>query len=228
MIKEILPPEVTAVEAFGDLPGGTLFPAEEAAIARAVDKRRREFSTGRACAHAALVKLGLPPAPILRGPQGAPQWPDGVVGSITHCAGYRAAAVARAQDVRTVGLDAEPDEALPDGVLDRIAVDRERAWLRETAGPVPGPNWDRLLFSAKESVYKAWFPLAGRWLGFEEAVITIDPAAGGFTARLLVPGPVIGGRPLTGFSGRWAAGRGLVLTAIAVPARERPSRSTSG
>jgi 4'-phosphopantetheinyl transferase EntD len=228
VIKEILPPEVTAVEAFGDVPGGTLFPAEEAAIARAVDKRRREFSTGRACAHAALVQLGLPPAPILRGPQGAPEWPDGVVGSITHCAGYRAAAVARAQDVLAVGVDAEPDETLPDGVLDRIAVADERAWLRETGGSVPGPNWDRLLFSAKESVYKAWFPLTGRWLGFEEAVITIDPAAGAFAARLLVPGPVIGGQPLTGFSGRWVAGRGLVLTAIAVPAGQRACGSTSG
>jgi 4'-phosphopantetheinyl transferase EntD len=219
VIEAILPAEVTAVEAFGDVPGGTLFPAEEAAIARAVDKRRREFSTGRACAHAALVKLGVPPAPILRGPQGAPEWPDGVVGSLTHCDGYRAAGVARAQDVLTVGLDAEPDDALPDGVLDRIAVAEERAWLRETGARPPGVSWDRLLFSAKESVYKAWFPLAGRWLGFEEAVITIDPAAGVFTARLLVPGPVIGGQPLTGFSGRWSAGRGLILTAIAVPAR---------
>jgi 4'-phosphopantetheinyl transferase EntD len=86
-------------------------------------------------------------------------------------------------------------------------------------------SWDRLLFSAKESVYKAWFPLAGRWLGFEEAVITIDPAAGVFTARLLVPGPVTGGRPLTGFSGRWTAGHGLVLTAIAVPAGPDLNRS---
>jgi enterobactin synthetase component D / holo-[acyl-carrier protein] synthase len=218
VIEAILPAGVTAVEAFGDVPGGTLFPAEEAAIARAVDKRRREFSTGRACAHAALVKLGVPPAPILRGPQGAPEWPDGVVGSITHCDGYRAAAVARAQDVLTVGLDAEPDDALPDGVLDRIAGPEEQAWLRQTGALISGPSWDRLLFSAKESVYKAWFPLARRWLGFEEAVITIDPAAGVFAARLLVPGPVIGGRPLTGFSGRWAAGHGLVLTAIAVPA----------
>jgi 4'-phosphopantetheinyl transferase EntD len=227
VIEAILPAEVTAVEAFGDVAGGTLFPAEEAAIARAVDKRRREFSTGRACAHAALVKLGVPPAPILRGPRGAPEWPDGVVGSITHCDGYRAAAVARAQDVLTVGLDAEPDDALPDGVLDRIAVAEERAWLRETGTRPPGVSWDRLLFSAKESVYKAWFPLAGRWLGFEDVVITIEPS-GGFSARLLVRGPVIGGQPLTGFSGRWAAGRGLILTAIAVPAGQRGHQPRPG
>jgi 4'-phosphopantetheinyl transferase EntD len=228
VITGILPPEVTAVEAFGDLPGGTLFPAEEAVIARAVDKRRRAFSTGRACARAALAQLGLPPEPILPGPRGAPQWPAGVVGSITHCDGYRAAAVARAEDVLTVGVDAEPDQALPAGVLDHIAVAEERAWLRETGARTPGACWDKLLFSAKESVYKAWFPLTGRWLGFEEAVITIDPAAGAFSARLLVPAPVTGGRPLTGFSGRWAAGRGLIVTAIAVPAGPRACGSTSG
>ena len=72
-------------------------------------------------------------------------------------------------------------------------------------GASPGTCWDRLLFSAKESVYKAWFPLTRRWLGFEEADITIDPADGTFTARLLVPAPVAGGSPLTGFTGRWLA-----------------------
>jgi 4'-phosphopantetheinyl transferase EntD len=228
VISGIMPPEVAAVEAFGDLPGGTLFPAEEAVIAKAVDKRRRDFTTGRACAHEALARLGLPPAPILPGPQGAPQWPAGVVGSITHCDGYRAAAVARAEDVLTVGLDAEPDEPLPDGVLDVVTRAEERAWLRETGAVTPGACWDRLVFSAKESVYKAWFPLTGRWLGFEEVVITIEPSAGVFAARLLVPGPATGGKALTGFSGRWTAGRGLILTAIIVPAGQRECASTSG
>ena len=72
----------------------------------------------------------------------------------------------------------------------------------------PGICCDRLLFSAKESVYKAWFPLTGRWLGFEEADITIDAARGTFNARLLVPGPVVRGFPLTGFAGRWRARTG--------------------
>ncbi len=79
-------------------------------------------------------------------------------------------------------------------------------------------RWDRLLFSAKESVYKAWFPLAGRWLGFEDAIVAVDRGFGSFSARLLVPGPVLGGRELTGFSGRWLVREGLILTAIAQPA----------
>jgi 4'-phosphopantetheinyl transferase EntD len=82
--------------------------------------------------------------------------------------------------------------------------------------------WDRLLFSAKESVYKAWFPLAGRWLGFADAVITLTPAAGIFSARLLVNGPVVAGRAVTGFTGRWLVRRGLIVTAVALPAGTPP------
>jgi 4'-phosphopantetheinyl transferase EntD len=76
--------------------------------------------------------------------------------------------------------------------------------------------WDRLLFSAKESVYKAWYPLTGRPLDFDEALIEVDPAAGSFSARLLVPGPVVAGTRLAGFDGAWLAREGLVVTAIAV------------
>ena len=79
-------------------------------------------------------------------------------------------------------------------------------------------HWDRLLFSMKESVYKAWFPLTGSWLDFDEASITVEPAAGTFTAVLQVPGPVLNGRELTSFTGRFSTSDDLVLTAIAVPA----------
>ena len=218
MIEEILPPEVATAEAFDDGAPAVLFPAAEAAMARAVPKRRSEFATGRACARAALAKLGLPPSPIVPGPRGAPQWPAGVAGSITHCAGYRASAVAYLKDVAGIGLDAEPHAPLPDGVLERIAVPQERAWLPELAAAVPGVSWDRLLFCAKESVYKAWFPLTRRWLGFEQAAITVDPRAGAFTAELLEPAVALDGRRLAGFAGRWLARDGLVLTAITVPA----------
>ena len=67
MMGDILPPDVAVNEVFGDLPDVMLYPAEEAVIAKAVDKRRREFATARACARAALTTLGLPPAPIVPG-----------------------------------------------------------------------------------------------------------------------------------------------------------------
>src|SRR4029453_9829890 len=77
MIDELLPGTVSAVEAFTDPPGAFLFPAEEAVVRNAVHRRRREFTTARVCARAALAKLGYPAAPILPGPRGAPGWPGG-------------------------------------------------------------------------------------------------------------------------------------------------------
>ena len=216
-----MPAEAIAEEAFADPPGLTLFPEEEAVVARAVDPRRREFTTTRACARAALTRLGIPPGPIVPGLRGAPQWPDGVVGSMTHCVGYRACAVARARDLLTIGLDAEPHDTLPDGVLGTVTSAMERDQLTGLAAAAPGTHWDRLLFSAKESVYKAWFPLTRRWLGFEDASVAIDPGNGTFTARLLVTGPDVNGAPLTGFTGRWLVDAGLIITAIAVPAARR-------
>lgn len=217
MLERILPPSVAVVATGGDR-SVELFPEEEAALGNAVEKRRREFITARACAREALAGLGLAAQPIPAGPRGEPIWPAGIVGSITHCAGYRACAVARASELLTVGVDAEPDAALPTGVLADIALPEERRWVEEAMGAYPGTSWDRLLFSIKESIYKAWFPLTGSWLGFEDAAVSVDRAGGTFAANLLVPGPAIDGRVLDGFSGRWIGAEGLLLSAIAVPA----------
>jgi 4'-phosphopantetheinyl transferase EntD len=215
VIEKILPAEAAYAEAFADPPEDVLFPEEETLIAKAVDKRRREFTTARGCARRALAALGVTPGPILVGERGSPQWPPGVVGSITHCAGYRAAAVARTPDIVTIGIDAEPDEALPVDVLGAISLPGERARLRNLAAAAPGIHWDRLLFSAKETVYKAWFPLTRLWLGFEDADITIYPADATFQARLLVTASGPGGYPMTGFTGRWLVADGLIVTVIA-------------
>jgi 4'-phosphopantetheinyl transferase EntD len=220
LLTEILPPQAAVAEAYDDIPSVTLFPAEEATMARAVGMRRREFTTARACARAALARLGIAAVPIVRGPRGAPQWPPGVVGSITHCAGYRASVVAWAADIVTIGLDAEPDSPLPRGVLGTVSSAGERTHLAALAAAVPEPSWDRLLFSAKESAYKAWFPLTGRWLGFEEAEVAISPN-GHFAVQLLVPGPVFNGKELMGFAGRWLVRNGLIVTTIAVSGHGR-------
>ncbi|MGW4297335.1 4'-phosphopantetheinyl transferase family protein, partial [Micromonospora chersina] len=119
--------------------------------------------------------------------------------------------------VAGVGVDAEPHAPLPDGVLDAIALPAERTRTAALRAAHPEVCWDRLLFSAKESVYKAWFPLTHRWLDFAEADITVEPD-GTFAARLLVHGPLVGGAELATFHGRFLVERALVLTAVAVPA----------
>jgi 4'-phosphopantetheinyl transferase EntD len=241
VIENVLPAGVAWAEEFGDRADAVLFPDEAAVVAKAVEKRRREFATARSLAREALAGLGMAPVSLPPGERGAPRWPPGVVGSITHCAGYRAAAAAKAGQVRAIGIDAEPDEPLPNGVLDRISLPGERAMLRDLA--LPGPRWDLLLFSAKESVYKAWFPLTGRWLGFEDAELTIHPstghpstghpstghpAAGTFAARILVAdlsatdGAAAASRGRAApvprvLSGRWLSADGILLTAVSVP-----------
>ena len=222
MIGAILPDGVIAVEARDDSIPSALLPAEEASIRSAVETRREEFTTARACARAALARLGLPPIAITIGERGEPEWPAGLVGSITHCEGYRGCAVARSTEIATVGIDAEPNAPLPEGVLSGVARTEELSGLSDLKHAAPAIRWDRLLFSAKESVYKAWYPLAKRWLGFEDAIVAFDTDSGLFEARLLVSGPEVAGRPLTGFSGRWLACDGLVLTAIAVPTSTTP------
>lgn len=201
MLERILPAGVAVATRRADLLDVGLFEREAEIVAGAVEKRRREFSTARACARDALGQLGISPREILSGPRGEPLWPEGVVGSITHCDGYRGCAVGRSSDFAAIGVDAEVDASLPDGLLGDIALPEERRALAALAGEDPGPSWDRLLFSIKESVYKAWFPLAGRWLGFEDARVEIDRGSRSFVARLLVRGPVLDGREVSGFSG---------------------------
>jgi len=218
MLGEIMPSGVEVAEVFGgDCDDRELFPAEADLVAGASAKRRREFTGVRVCARLALARAGVQPAPILPGPSGAPQWPPGIVGSMTHCDGYRAAAVARAEAFAAIGIDAEPHQMLPGGILPRVASESERAALTRL-GTVAGEfRWDRILFSAKESVFKAWFPATGRRLGFSDAQVELD-VSGSFVAQLLVPGPIVGSRRVGAYDGFWAVGRGLVVTAVAMPA----------
>ncbi|MFJ9558492.1 4'-phosphopantetheinyl transferase [Streptomyces fuscichromogenes] len=224
MIEELLPDSVVAVEMLGDeaIHEAPLYPEEAAQIARAVPKRRREFAAVRACARRAMEKLGVPPQPVVRGERGAPRWPDGLIGSMTHCEGYCAAALVRATDLASLGIDAEPHAALPEGVAESVLLPSERQRLALLAAELPAVHWDRLLFSAKESVYKAWFPLTGQWLDFMEADIELVPEPGErphgiLRAHLLVPGPEVGGRRLEVFEGRWSVGHSMLTSAVVVP-----------
>jgi 4'-phosphopantetheinyl transferase EntD len=217
MIDALLPSGVSVAEAFGDDGDEPAYPGEEFVVAKAVPSRRREFVTARRCAREALADIGFSPRPILPGPRNEPVWPAGTVGSITHCAGYRGAAVARQGALVSLGIDAETHAPLPDGVLEAVTSPAERTHLAGLAEHSPRTCWDRVLFSAKESVYKAWFPLTRRMLGFDQAELRIE--AGAFTARLQVPGTRVDGGPaLSGFRGRFLVKGGLILTAVTVPA----------
>jgi 4'-phosphopantetheinyl transferase EntD len=207
MIATLVPASASA-EMFFDAPESAMFSDEAAAVAGAGAERRREFGTVRYCARKALGQLGVPAVPILPDGDRAPRWPLGVVGSMTHCVGYRAAVVARSGELSGVGIDAEPHAALPASVRDFVLRAEERSWLLGPAHDHPALHWDRIAFCAKEAVYKAWFPLTRRWLEFDEVATSVH-LDGTFRARLHGAGPDC-------FEGRWKVDHGLVLAATSV------------
>lgn len=173
------------------------FPVERQSVARAVEIRRQEFLDVRGCAREALARLGYPPVPVVPGPGGHPgrgRQHDalrGVLGRGRRAVGRHAA----------VGIDAEPAAPLPDVVLGLVTSEEERGHLLELSASDSSFPWDRLLFSAKESVYKVWLPLMGTWLGFEDVTVRLDADGGTLAARFLGQGLTVDGARLTQLSG---------------------------
>jgi 4'-phosphopantetheinyl transferase EntD len=213
-LAAILPAGAVGAEIWDDGEQADVDPAqwllgiEREAVADAVAGRRRKFAHGRMCAREALRKLGVEPVELPVGADGSPQWPAGVLGSITHKGPYRAAAVAWSEEIAGLGIDAELSEPLPAAVLERIATRQEAEMVGSLAGARPEVPWDRLLFSAKESVYKALSGSGQAGLSLED--FTVELGSGD---RLVLDPGCLPGREL---SGRWGApGRRLLLTAVA-------------
>jgi 4'-phosphopantetheinyl transferase EntD len=223
VIENLLPAGVRCAEAFHDPAEAVLLPEEEAHFENAGPKRRRESATVRHLARQALGQLGYASVPVPRGKWGVPLWPHGVVGSMTHCTGYRAAVATEQRCLASVGIDAEPHAPLREGTLTTISLPQERHHVSELAHREPGIHWDRLLFSAKESVYKAWFPLAQVGLDFVDMRLTFHPQGRSFTASVLAEERAAVGELGVGdteipceFTGRWAVERGFIITAVSV------------
>ncbi len=224
LLDGLLDRAVAAVETRNpEIDESLLWPQEAATLGEVVERRRWDFVAGRRCARLALAALGCDPEPILVGSRREPLWPDGIVGSITHTRGpdgrpYAAAVVAHRGSCRGLGLDAEPDDALPAEVAPEVLHGPELEWAATTDVAHPG----RLIFCAKEAAYKVWYPITGRWLGFADVDVTIDTGAGSFGVEMQVDGPT--GR----LSGRYRVGQGLIVAAIevaaATPSSDRPPR----
>jgi 4'-phosphopantetheinyl transferase EntD len=178
-----------------------LRPEECAAVSGAVPRRQREFAAGRFCAHQAMSRLGCPDASIVMGADRAPVWPDGLVGSISHCDAWAAAVVARKIDgILSLGLDLEPPLPLPQDLVATILLPQERDVL-ETVPPARQLHYARLIFCAKEAFFKCQYALTGALVGFEIAEIKLDLAQGTFRAVLT---DAIGAFPVGhGFQGRF-------------------------
>jgi 4'-phosphopantetheinyl transferase EntD len=204
------------VEMFSDVSTSTLFTVEASRVAAAVEERQREFATVRYCARLALDRIGVPAVPILPDADGVPRWPRGIVGSMTHCRGYRAAVVARSSRLGGIGIDAEPHESLPDAVREFVLRDEETASLGFLHAVRPEVHWGRIFFCAKEAAYKAWFPLARRWLEFTDIRVELSPE-GTFVTRVFVRDTALDDAGSVRFRGRWVIRRGLVIAMAGLP-----------
>jgi 4'-phosphopantetheinyl transferase EntD len=214
VIEALFPPGVVVVRATPEMLDDALHPAEATRLPRMSEKRRREFALGRACARRALARLGIHDFALRNDADRSPIWPEGVVGSLTHCRGLCAAAVARRDDLIGIGLDAEAHRALAPRLLERICTARERAHLAGLPSPERG-SWGIVAFSAKESFYKCYPPLARRGLGFHDVDLEIDAAAGRFRVRLLrEDAPAAAG--VRTFQGRFLVDATHVVSAVAL------------
>ena len=174
-------------------------PDEAAAVAGAVAKRRQEFAAGRACARRALAMLGSPPIPLPSTARRAPAWPDGYVGSITHCAGFCAAVAAGSDTVRSLGLDAEAAAPLDSELVAMVCAPAERSAFAHLPPPAAS-DWPKLAFCAKEAFYKCVDPVWRNFLDFLDVRVAfrIDPSRDQGTFSMTGPGPAA---PVIG---RWA------------------------
>jgi 4'-phosphopantetheinyl transferase EntD len=162
-------------------PVPTLARAERDLITEAmVPARRDALVRGRAAAHRALRAIGLDTGPILSGPNREPVWPSGATGAISHAAGSAVALVAPSTLTDGIGVDIETLRPAPE-LWNYVPRPEERAWIEQRP---PGEQQAALLalFSAKESVFKAFFPRVESFFGFERAALT--PTSSGFVARL--------------------------------------------
>lgn len=187
-------------------------PVQEAALAESMQPARRaEFTAGRTQARLALGAIGVPVVALPRDEAGAPRWPSGITGSITHVRhgdiSFCAVAVSDQPSLLGLGLDAEPREPLPPRLGTRILTDRER----DMAAGMPA--WvDRLLFSIKECVYKCFYPSSGRFLDFHDVEVEIHMHAGEFT--VCIQPPILDEQTVAPLRGRFVTQDYLVMTAI--------------
>jgi len=152
----------------------SVFPEEEALIEHSIGKRQREFRAGRHCAHRVLNQLNHKNFVVLRGDKRAPIWPQGITGSISHSGAVCAAAASMDPNIVSLGIDIEEHIPLKEKLTPKICTSSEVDQIRVLNKLAKAYAWEKIIFSVKESVYKAWFPVFGSYLDFLEVKLLFD------------------------------------------------------
>ncbi len=219
LFQELLPAGIATAELSGPGDPSMLLPAERKHVGSAVAKRASEFAAGRLCARRALGQFGTNDHPLAVDADRRPQWPSGLIGSITHTQGFSAAAVAERSRFRGIGIDVESVGRVTRDVWGEVMLPEEQRWLEQMEQREQA-QIAALMFSAKEAFYKCQYELTSQWLDFQDVTLDVvgwNLGLGSFavhprkTARI---GEACKGR----LYGRFAFRRGLVLTGIAISA----------
>ena len=217
-LAEIVPPDVVVEEDRIAAVDGPLWPEEISHVASAVETRRLEFAAGRVLSRRALARLGGGDMAIPAGTDRAPVWPPGFTGSISHSGDRVAAAVARADTVRAIGIDIED--------IGRFRPELERHILRpeeivrclDDLDPEARRSALALLFSAKEAFYKCQYAITRQYLGFHDASVRIDHDREVFELSLLQP---LAALPRQVFRGRFRVAHSAVAAALVLRKDDR-------
>jgi len=215
-LKSLFPAEVVYAELTGESALEPLFAEEAAHVARAVDKRKREFTLGRSCARQALGALGIAAQPLVPNADRSVRWPAEAWGSVTHTEGFCAAVAALRTHVAGLGIDAEMRGRVTEKLWSHVATQGEIAWFRSAPSEREAAERATLLFSAKEAFYKAQFCVSETFVGFHEVELTFDEL-GGFVVTVVsdIAQAFAAGAELRG---RYAFLREHVLTGLVIPA----------
>jgi 4'-phosphopantetheinyl transferase EntD len=215
----LFPPGAVVAELCAPGDERLLLPEEASFVSRAVEKRVREFAAGRCCARRALAEFGIDNFPVKVAADRRPLWPDGMVGSITHTTGFCAAVLASRQRLAGVGIDSEVIGDVHDGILPRICVPAEAAWIASLPA-AERPAAAALIFAAKEAFYKCQYPLAREKLGFRDARVEARwGAAGGEFHVNATRAIVLAAYAPLPLEGRFMIHDGLVTAGLGLAAR---------
>ena len=194
---------------------GALHDDESVSIGPMAAARQAEFATARACARAAMADLGVEAA-VPRRTGGAPRWPDGMAGSISHTRGFCVAVASR--QAHAIGIDVEQIARMKPAVERRVLIGGERA-LVETLADAERQRHVATIFAAKEAFYKAHYEVDARYLGFDavhvhvvDGRVRFDVASGEVASDLLAV-----------TTGRFRIDHGRVTVGVAINASTTPS-----
>jgi 4'-phosphopantetheinyl transferase EntD len=215
-IRRLVPDGVVVEGGDLDRADEDLLLEEELLLGNVVPARRREFRAGRIYARQALQALGIPAGIIPVGPDRAPVWPAGIVGSISHTRTLCAVAVGLAADCLGIGIDIEEDSPLshelaklvshPSELQDRQAIERQL-----------GHDLPKLLFVIKEAFYKMHFPLHRHFLTFQDVRVELDLEKCSAKA-IIVPSARLATAGKDCFEGRFGGNYGMLFSCFDISA----------